>query len=210
MLELVTFTGIDVRTSKDGVLEVARTHRAIEWGILAGSATGKEPRYPPLTTIDAWRAFAAENSLKTALHLCGRYSRNVAAGRGGEHLRLCAGFSRVQVNLPAAERHARIGAIVEFQAMLGVPVVLQHDGDWDSVPREHDGIEYLFDRSGGQGLAPERLCDHWPEPRADGRRYGYAGGIRIENGRGREPGCPGPPAQIRTCALTHTAPTSGG
>ena len=27
---------------------------------------------------------------------------------------------------------------------------------------------------------------------------------------GREPGCPGPPAQIRTCALTHTAPTSGG
>ena len=27
--------------------------------------------------------------------------------------------------------------------------------------------------------------------------------------RGREPGFPGPPAQIRTCALTHTAPTSG-
>ena len=26
---------------------------------------------------------------------------------------------------------------------------------------------------------------------------------------GREPGCPGPPAQIRTCALTHTAPTLG-
>ena len=29
-------------------------------------------------------------------------------------------------------------------------------------------------------------------------------------GRGREPGCPHPPAQIRTCALTHTAPTLGG
>ena len=29
-------------------------------------------------------------------------------------------------------------------------------------------------------------------------------------GRGREPGYPGPPAQIRTCALTHTAPTLGG
>ena len=25
--------------------------------------------------------------------------------------------------------------------------------------------------------------------------------------RGRELGCPGPPAQIRTCALTHPAPT---
>ena len=30
------------------------------------------------------------------------------------------------------------------------------------------------------------------------------------DGRGREPGYPGPPAQIRTCALTHTAPTLGG
>ena len=30
------------------------------------------------------------------------------------------------------------------------------------------------------------------------------------HGGGREPGCPGPPAQIRTCALTHTAPTLGG
>ena len=62
-----------------------------------------------------------------------------------------------------------------------MPVILQHDDGWDSVAREHDGIEYLFDRSGGRGLAPEQLCDHWPEPRADGRRYGYAGGIRIEN-----------------------------
>ena len=30
------------------------------------------------------------------------------------------------------------------------------------------------------------------------------------HGGGREPGCPGPPAQIRTCALAHTAPTLGG
>ena len=29
-------------------------------------------------------------------------------------------------------------------------------------------------------------------------------------GGGREPGYPGPPAQIRTCALAHTAPTLGG
>ena len=28
--------------------------------------------------------------------------------------------------------------------------------------------------------------------------------------RGRDAGCPAPPAQIRTCALAHTAPTSGG
>ena len=38
------------------------------------------------------------------------------------------------------------------------------------------------------------------------------GGNRTRKGAdscGREPGCPSPPAQIRTCALTHTAPTLG-
>lgn len=135
MPELITFTGIDERTSRDGVLELARRRHGIEWAMLVGSATGQEPRFPPLATIDAWRDFAADHRLRTALHLCGRYSRDVAAGRGREHLALCAGFSRVQVNLPAAERHARIGAIIEFQQALGVPVILQHDGGWDSVPR---------------------------------------------------------------------------
>ena len=180
MPELITFTGIDERTSRDGVLELARRRHGMKWAMLVGSATGQEPRFPPLATIEAWRDFAPDHRLRTALHLCGRYSRDVAAGRGREHLALCAGFSRVQVNLPSAERHARIGAIVEFQQALGVPVILQHDGGWDSGPTRHEGIEYLFDRSGGRGVAPDRLCEHWPEPRADGRRYGYAGGIRIE------------------------------
>ena len=35
-------------------------------------------------------------------------------------------------------------------------------------------------------------------------------GVYSRCGRGREPGYPGPPAQIRTCALAHTAPTLGG
>ena len=35
-------------------------------------------------------------------------------------------------------------------------------------------------------------------------------GVYSRCGGGREPGYPGPPAQIRTCALAHTAPTLGG
>ena len=43
-----------------------------------------------------------------------------------------------------------------------------------------------------------------------GRRTarGESGGYLSFLYRGREPGYPGPPAQIRTCALTHPAPTS--
>ena len=181
MLELVTFTGVDIRTSRQRAVELAEQHPGTEWGFLAGSATGNEPRFPPFTTLAAWRDFAADNGLRTALHLCGRYSREVARGRGREHLSLWAGFGRVQINLAAAERHARIGAIVEFQDALGAPVILQHDRGWDAVPTMHEGIEYLFDRSGGRGLAPERLCEHWPDAPAETRRYGYAGGIRITN-----------------------------
>ena len=40
------------------------------------------------------------------------------------------------------------------------------------------------------------------------------GGKQVPNwergDRGRNAGYPAPPAQIRTCALTHTAPTFGG
>ena len=44
-----------------------------------------------------------------------------------------------------------------------------------------------------------------------GRRTarGESGGYLSFLYRGREPGYPGPPAQIRTCALTHPAPASG-
>ena len=47
-------------------------------------------------------------------------------------------------------------------------------------------------------------CLLWPSSAAPHARRSTLKGC------GREPGCPGPPAQIRTCALTHTAPTLGG
>ena len=41
------------------------------------------------------------------------------------------------------------------------------------------------------------------------RRGSHMKDRRTSDFRGRDAGCPAPPAQIRTCALTHTAPTSG-
>ena len=55
-----------------------------------------------------------------------------------------------------------------------------------------------FDR---QGQISGRLRPMMPSP---------SNRCPVLDGCGREPGCPGPPAQIRTCALTHTAPTLGG
>ena len=70
---------------------------------------------------------------------------------------------------------------------------------------------------GGTGRCSRRsLPDRW-QPSPCSRRVGFRI-IRFEAcaafnslyGGGREPGYPGPPAQIRTCALAHTAPTLGG
>ena len=43
----------------------------------------------------------------------------------------------------------------------------------------------------------------------DPNQYNLFEEPEAEEHRGRDPGFPGPPAQIRTCALTHTAPALG-
>ena len=48
----------------------------------------------------------------------------------------------------------------------------------------------------------------WPSPSAAPRRCAPCASPHPRF-RGRDAGCPAPPAQIRTCALTHTAPTFG-
>ena len=64
-------------------------------------------------------------------------------------------------------------------------------------------------RHGGREARREPDTSHLQaDGPAGGAALRYRGHPR--GGCGREPGCPGPPAQIRTCALTHTAPTLGG
>ena len=71
-----------------------------------------------------------------------------------------------------------------------------------------------IDRQGQMQMQAERLRDRLVAPDdAQPLAVGARRKVQIRpvlDGCGREPGCPGPPAQIRTCALTHTAPTLGG
>ena len=87
----------------------------------------------------------------------------------------------MQVNLPANERHGRVDAIVEFQQSLGVPVILQHEGAGTTSRENTMASSSCSTGRVGEESRRSSLCEHWPERPADGRRYGYAGGIRIEN-----------------------------
>ena len=70
-----------------------------------------------------------------------------------------------------------------------------------------------IDRQGQMQMQAERLRGRLVAP-DDAQPLAVRARRKIQirpvlDGCGREPGCPGPPAQIRTCALTHTAPNLG-
>ena len=84
MLEILTFTGVDARTSFEELARIARRYPRVEFGILVGSSTDTREHgiFPSLRTVRASKHFARERAIQTALHLCGRYSREVLSHAG--------------------------------------------------------------------------------------------------------------------------------
>ena len=183
MLELLTFTGVDSRTDFGHLQALAQQYPQVEFGILVGTATGKDDNgiFPPLATVQRLKEFGLLNGRHTALHLCGAYSRAVMLGQSVVNLyAMCRGFSRVQVNLHGdAFKPDRIdvsvGSLTNFaDKALCDSIILQHRSNWESVPVRHKKVEYLFDLSEGGGIAS---FDQWPKPPEWLARVGYAGGI---------------------------------
>ena len=194
MLTKVTFTGIDATTDMGKVSRLAARYPWAEFAVLVGTNTGHDtnPIFPSMPVINALRATLRQR--QTAIHLCGIYART-ALGKGNSTLRprelysLCAGFGRVQINLPtgagvsAAERN-HVQALARFREIDGV--VLQHRSGWESVPMREPNVEYLFDLSGGLGLEQFHLWPEPPRPRIHidsplNLRVGYAGGMGPHN-----------------------------
>ena len=185
MIELLTFTGVDSETPLTGLSDLAHRYPRVEFGVLVGSHIGGI--FPARSVVDDFKAYANAMGIGTALHLCGRYARTVADPRGAgatDLWELCAGFGRIQVNLHGdwfdPERVHLTGHEIEYFAdrVTAERVILQHRGDWDSIPVEHEKVEYLFDVSEGGGI--ESFAD-WPEPNSRLRRMGYAGGLGPAN-----------------------------
>ncbi|MCE6959219.1 hypothetical protein LAZ40_09160 [Cereibacter sphaeroides] len=167
----ITFTGADDRTPISDMAALAADHD-VEFAILLSTKRLGTPRYPSLDWIREVRG----SGLRLAVHLCGAIAENVAnygsCALGSE----LAGFSRVQVNLAQAPDPA---VIHDFARRLedlhghAVEPILQCRGDFPEDSR----VSWLYDRSGGTGLAPAS----WPAPPRDpGVRFGYAGGLGPE------------------------------
>ena len=182
MLELLTFTGVDTKTSFKCLQEIVDEFPKVEFGILVGSDTGGFNQiFPPLEVVDKFKTLEGN----TALHLCGIYSRSVigSSKKLPEIKELCNGFNRIQINLHGDwenPEYLEVGENAVTQFADGIDcdsIILQHRSGWNSVPIQHDKVEYLFDVSEGQG---KESFDLWQEP-LENVRVGYAGGIGPHN-----------------------------
>ena len=135
---------------------------------MAGSRTGKHPRYPDLKIVRNFRWQALDKNIKSAIHLCGVYSRLINGGEFDEVLALCQDFDRVQINA----KEYSLGFVVQFAARCPAQVITQ----WRGVDYPF-GIEHLHDESGGRGIDTMKT---WPSPE-DGVHCGYAGGLSNKN-----------------------------
>ena len=177
MIARLTFTGVDEWTDVGELIRIAADARPlrIEWAVLAGTSTGKDPRFPAVETIAYFRSIAAEAGADTALHLCGRLARAVAAGDMDEAAELATGFGRIQVNAAAHD----YALLAELGQRTRARVIAQEQRGFAEGGPPRADLDYLDDGSGGRGISQL----HGWTTRWKGVRCGYAGGIRPENVR---------------------------
>jgi hypothetical protein len=166
----ITFTGLDERTDLAHLASLSGRY-PIEWAILfSRNRQGLDNRYPTLDVIEKVFALKGRGDLTLAAHLCGKHAQEVMNGTFDRSILPLGAFSRIQVNhtTPVAK------SLRDF-ALAGQPVIAQWR-DSGSFPSEYQGVDWLYDPSGGMGKMPER----WPE-NPGSRPMGYAGGINPDN-----------------------------
>jgi hypothetical protein len=160
--EFITFTGADDHTDVAG-MQALSSRYPIEWAILFSTKRqGVDPRYPNTASRLLFKGG------RFAAHLCGSIAADIVHGRN--YPGIGTEFRRVQINhqLPEA------GAIAQYGRWIFRTCIAQARGD--CFPSD-DSIQWLYDRSGGGGVAPAR----WPTHPGGDRLVGYAGGIGPDN-----------------------------
>ena len=179
MLKFLTFTGVDYLTDMKRLFDISDRYRDIEWGVLVNKdKTGT--RYAEADVRHRLINQLLPNETRIALHMCGPTLRNrilYSPKIPSEVLDYCANFDRVQFNIghrlyPPSERR-RLSRFARQLNKRDTILVMQHRSSWLRIPFKTDGIEYLYDRSGGKGI---QNYTKWPFPRVMDympRYFGY-------------------------------------
>jgi hypothetical protein len=187
ILEQITFTGADDRTSIRELADISKQHQHVEWGILNSRHALKGlslPLLPGLSWVDKF----LETDTTRCLHICGELCRKFIAGYGdfidvfgADRLRQ---FQRIQLNFHDSDEKLlnvpALRALLETHRLIDTEIIVPVGQENLRAIREmrQAGIKaiILFDESRGAGIRP----DGWPEPIAD-IKCGYAGGLAPNN-----------------------------
>lgn len=165
--EFITFTGLDAQT------DLARAGKLserfpIEWGVLMSpKLQGQDQRYPDKDVI---RSIEATPNLRLAGHICGAYSRQIMNLAPVSLPVRPDRYTRFQINTSMPS----IMAATRFQTLIGRSCILQSR---DDVFPDFPEVQWLFDKSGGEGVVPVS----WPPHPGGTSIVGYAGGISPSN-----------------------------
>lgn len=198
LLERITFTGVDSKTDLARAIEIAKASPTpIEYGILVSeSGAGLKPRYPSIEEARAIITTLREAGLPVALHVCGRWSRELLKGEARlfKAFPPDLGYKRLQWNInPPGRTEAKrakwnVAGTSEvlwkhfFGMIEGARLIMQRHSEssvmlYEALRENHIPVpaDILFDASGGRG----EVNTTWPEP--IGNFCGYAGGFSPEN-----------------------------
>lgn len=168
--QFMTITGVDDRTDLSRLADLSARF-PVEWAVLyAPEAQGIHQRFPAQSTIDRLFALRAQTGMRLAAHLCGRYAKAVMKGEFDRSTLELSPYGRIQVNHVQPD-----SAMLRDFAVPGQTIIAQWRGG-EAFPIEEVGHQWLYDPSGGKGLAQTS----WPLNPTESIQ-GYAGGIGLSN-----------------------------
>lgn len=180
MRRLVTFTGVDDKTSLD-VLKLLDSEK-IEWGILVSANNtdkGTAIRFPSFETIDKVLDLGLNN---VSCHICGNLARHYV--KTGDFSRIrdfltqerVEKFSRFQLNIRGYDGYKPFVIEEDIHIIIQVSDPKSYQYFYQMQVLNPEKVEALIDYSGGKGKLG--YFDYV----SDGDEiFGYAGGIGVNN-----------------------------
>ncbi len=170
----VTFTGIDIKTTRDQIKELL-SYEFVELGILYSANPRNRNRYPEKQQIT--NILTKIDSPNIALHICG--STAFQELYYGDFLKcIIPNFNRIQIN-GIYENYYIEGLCQTYN---DIEFITQYNDEttfgslnYLNVPQKNHSI--LLDNSAGKGIRP----DNWNFPPKTDKKIGFAGGITPNN-----------------------------
>lgn len=185
-IHTVTITGADDATDIHQLVNLSAEFPFVEWGILVSKSEEGNVRFPSRAWMDRFGEVARARRLKVAMHLCGRWMRELLEGElDWDALPSVARFAQsFQFNINGtALPQSPAGFFSKLETVKALRTfIFQISPASEPLARLASAKDFnvtgLFDNSGGRGKLPDGA---WPSPLDVPFPMGFAGGLGPDN-----------------------------